>query len=68
MGIVFLFSVLAGLVTFVIGLARLTLTNVMALYKHDGKTAYRRKKDKSVAKTFALAAAFIALAAATQFA
>lgn len=64
----FVLSFTGGMVMLVLGFVRLTVNNIAALYKHDGKTKYRKGKDKSIGKHFAITAALFVIAALTQFA
>lgn len=63
---IFFLTLMGGIVMFVLGLIRFTFNNIAAVMLKDGRTAYRHKKDFSIAKMFAFAVFLLYLA--TRFA
>lgn len=68
MSTIFFISFVGGMIMLILGLIRLVANNAAAIYKHDGKTAARKRKDKGVAKHFAITGILFLIAALTVFA
>lgn len=64
---IFFLSFTIGMFMLFIGFARLVINNCAALMKQDGKTEYRKRKDKNIHTHFIITAVLFIIAAMTQF-
>lgn len=67
MSTIFFISFVGGMIMLILGLIRLVANNAAAIYKHDGKTAARKRKDKGVVRHFIITGVLFLIAALTVF-
>lgn len=63
---IFIISLLGSFVMFILGIVRFVLNGVIAEYKHDTKTPYRKRKNHGVLRHWIITAILVLLALSTM--